>query len=136
MKRIVYALIIGLLFFISCKTETKPKLLGDKPADNEFSLYIFMNFYEKPLPIKLWVNDSIVYDGLFKYGYKTDFDNHMFINNFKKATDTKFRCQCEFLNQDTIFSYNTSKIDSLSIAFVESYFAVVDNTNRRAWMTD
>lgn len=131
--KIIYIILLFLLQF-SCINHNKE---NKKDRENEVSVFIGKSYPFIETKIKVWVNDSIIYDGQLIYGYKSNIYEEMLVGKIKKTvTPEKFKVQIS--DRDTTFYYKISNIDSIAIGlFYDSkYFYVRDDSIKAYWMVD
>ena len=122
-------LIIGFSLF-SC-------IHSRKPLEKGISVYIGISDSYKKGNTTVWVNDTLVYDGVFIFGKNSDYYNEMFIGKIRKDTGVvKFKVK--ILDRDTTFFYKMINVDSIAIGlnFEEDFFYVRDDKNKTIWMLD
>jgi len=85
--------------------------------------------------VKLWVNDSLVYEGPFIYQKDCAIYNDMLVGKIKKS-NTTYKFKVNLLDADTLFYYKMQDVDSICISLDDNRFYICDNREEGKWLLD
>lgn len=130
MKKYTFTIIfLTFCFVISCSFQKKRK---QKANSNEFELYAFMHGPYASNKMKIFYDDSLLYDGDFIISEELGM---MFISNIKKEKISRIKLKS--IDIDTTFSISTINVDSVLIGIPESGIPIIfDNHTKGVWLVD
>lgn len=126
MKKVVIFLVL-LQVVVSCRLRSE---------NDKNNVSIFVNLPpDKCGNVKLWVNDTVVYDGSFVYQKDCEIYNDMLVAKIAKSNKA-YKFKVILLDSDTIFYYKMQNVDSIRISLENNKFYMFDNNDHRRWLLD
>ena len=120
-KKVIYIVILFLM--ASCGNRNNDKV----------SISVLTDYGE--VPFKLWVDDTIRYDGKYKYGRESEDWEMMVTYIEKKDTLRTFRIQ--MMDKDTTFIHDMTGVYKLHISVLsERGYAIFDNYDMETWFAE
>lgn len=121
MKIRISFLILATIIIVGCSYTEKKDF---------YKLHLAELFYTN-YPIKVWVNNNLIFKGVFQSGKDSDISNYMLIGHLPKNKKTLIKVSTIY--KDTTFCYNTDSIESLYIWIPSKeykYFEIKDNNTK------
>jgi len=130
MSTLYFVLILPLL--LSCSS--------NKKNIHEDSVPIYFGGYASWMPenIKLWLNDSLIFNGKFKAGHESSLKENMLLTHIYKE-DRIATLKIRVGTHDSTFYVNPLKLDTLLITykdFDEPYFLIWSNHDNIIWSSE
>lgn len=101
-------LFLIILFVQSCNNSNT----ASQTSKKTYKLY-FARLTGITYPVSLWMNGSLAYKDVPKYGQGSSQPNFMLLSSFERQKTTMFKVKTMY--KDTIFSYKTDSIEELYI---------------------
>ncbi len=129
MKQIFLYLILTTVLLIGCRSKQR-----EEKMDNKVSVFVDLPPNEAG-NVKLWVNDSLIYEGPFIYQKDCAIYNDMLVGKIKKS-NTTYKFKVNLLNSDTTFYYKMQNVDSIRVSLDDNRFYICDNREEGKWLLD
>lgn len=117
------------VLLIGCRSKQR-----EEKMDNKVSVFVDLPPNEAG-NVKLWVNDSLIYEGPFIYQKDCAIYNDMLVGKIKKS-NTTYKFKVNLLNSDTTFYYKMQNVDSIRVSLDDNRFYICDNREEGKWLLD
>ncbi len=129
MKKTILCLTLITFVLLSCKHK-RDKI----EIDNKVSIFCLLP-PDKSGNVKLWVNDSLIFQGPFIYQKDCAIYNDMLVGKIKKSNNV-YKFKVNLLQSDTLFYYKMRNVDSIRISLHDNHFYICDNREKGKWLLD